>query len=146
MLRYAKAFLDGGKAADGSTWLEQGTVAAMLEPQVEVPDPYTLGRHWGLGWILFEYGGRRVFGHDGGTLGQAAFLRVIPDRRAAVALLTTGGGASDLSQAFLTYVYAELADIELPPRPEPVPGASGGDRGRQVGRYVRAAATTEIEE
>ena len=30
----------------------------MLEPQVDVPDPYTLGAHWGVGWILYQEDGR----------------------------------------------------------------------------------------
>ena len=51
---FARVFLDRGRAPDGTAWLAEPTVAAMLEPQVAVPDPYTLGAHWGVGWILYQ--------------------------------------------------------------------------------------------
>ena len=31
--------------------------------------------------ILFEWDGRRVYGHDGGTIGQSSRLRIVPDAR-----------------------------------------------------------------
>ena len=64
---------------------------AMTEHQADVPDKYILGDSWGLGWIRFGWDGRRLIGHDGNTLGQAAFLRVLPDEGLAVTLLTNGG-------------------------------------------------------
>ena len=56
--------------------LSAESARAMREAQIAVPDRWLLGSHWGLGWILFDWGGRRLYGHDGNTLGQAAFLRV----------------------------------------------------------------------
>src|SRR4051794_37276209 len=145
VVRFAKAFLDGGRAADGTQWLQPDSVAAMREPQVEVPDRFTLGRHWGVGWIHYDYGAG-VFGHDGTTLGQNAYLRIVPGRNVAVAILTNGGGAADLAHTLLTELLSELADVDVPARPEPVQGASGGHRSLQAGRYVRAAATIEVGE
>ena len=60
----------------------------MTEKQADLPDKYTLGDSWGIGWIRFGWDGRRLIGHDGNTLGQAAFLRA-PARRGA------GGHAPD---------------------------------------------------
>ena len=48
---------------------------------------------WGLGWALQDFGGHKVIGHDGGTIGQYSFLRVSPEKRFAVAMLTNGGDA-----------------------------------------------------
>lgn len=146
VLRFAKVFLDGGRAADGTAWLSEASVSSMLQPQVEVPNKFTLGNHWGVGWILFDHDGRSMFGHDGATLGQNAFLRIVPDRRVAVVLLTNGGATGDLAHAILDEVLEEYAGVRLPALLEPVENASGGDRSTQVGSYVRAAAAMEIEE
>ena len=96
----------------------------MREPQVEVPTG-GIGEseaHWGLGWSVYTWSGRTVVGHDGGTIGQAAFLRVVPDSGAAVALLTNGGDPFGLFRDLCGELLAEVAGVELPP--EPVPAAS----------------------
>src|SRR5207302_10702994 len=54
---------------------------------VECPDN-GLASHWGLGWLMHTDHGPKVVGHDGNTSGQTAFLRVIPEKKIAVALLT----------------------------------------------------------
>lgn len=146
VVRYAETFLNGGTARNGEAWLSEATVQSMLEPQVTVPNPYTLGAEWAVGWILYQTGERLVFGHDGATLGQGAFLRIVPDRNVAVALLSNGGGMGDLSQALLREVLREVADVELATPLSPVDGASGGDRASQVGTYRRAAATMRFTE
>ena len=84
-------------------------------------------------------------GHDGSTIGQAAALRVMPDRGVAVALLLNGGGMVDVTDALLREVLRETADIELAPSLAPVDGADGGDRALQVGVYRRSAETLEVE-
>lgn len=140
----ARAFLTQGRAPDNSAWLSTSTVSSMLEPQVAVPDPYTLGAHWGLGWILYEEGDRLVYGHDGATLGQNACLRVVPDCGVAVAVLMNGGGTADFAHTLLAEVLGDVADLPVHPLPEPVEGASGGDRSTQVGIYRRAATTMEF--
>ena len=59
--------LEGGKAPDGTQVLGATSTSAMQERQVAVPDRWTLGDGWGLGWILFDWDGRKVIGHDGNT-------------------------------------------------------------------------------
>ena len=46
---------------------------------------------WGLGWALKNWDGCPLYGHDGATLGQYAFLRVEPRSGVAMVLLTNGG-------------------------------------------------------
>jgi CubicO group peptidase (beta-lactamase class C family) len=115
VLTFAKMHLDGGKAADGTQVLSEKSVKAMQEPQIAVPDPYTLGSHWGVGWILFDWNGRRLCGHDGNTIGQSSFLRVAPDANVAITLLTNGGDAHDVYLTLFAELFRELAEIEMPP-------------------------------
>ena len=101
VLAFARMHLSGGKAADGTRVLSAAGAQAMTEHQADLPDKYVLGDSWGIGWIRFGWDGQRLVGHDGNTIGQAAFLRVLPDPqggRLAVTLLTNGGNTRDLYQ------------------------------------------------
>ncbi|MBO0831112.1 MAG: serine hydrolase, partial [Actinobacteria bacterium] len=88
LLGFARMHLTGGTAPDGSRLLEASSAAAMTTLQADLPDKHTLGDSWGIGWIRFGWNGRRLIGHDGNTIGQSAFLRLLPDEGLAVALLT----------------------------------------------------------
>jgi hypothetical protein len=116
----------------------------MIEKQVELPDPYTLGDSWGIGWARFGWGGRRLIGHDGGTLGQAAFLRALPEEGLVVALFTNGGHAQDLYVDLYREIFAELAGLEmaspLAPPTEPV----AVDVTPFLGRYERAGMRLDV--
>ena len=147
VLAFAQLHLANGTTPDGTRLLSEQSAAAMRSPQVEVPDPYTLGSHWGLGWILMTWDGRSVFGHDGGTLGQTAFLRVLPDEGLSVCLLTNGGkGPRELFAELYGELFAELAGVRLPALLEPTPGASIDDAGRFTGRYAREGVEMTITE
>ncbi len=78
-LAFARMHLNGGLAADGTRVLSEESVTAMAEKHADLPDKYILGDSWGLGWIRFGWDGRRLIGHDGNTIGQGAFLRVLPE-------------------------------------------------------------------
>lgn len=145
VLEFAKLHLDDGVAPDGTRVLSTDTARAMREPQVEVPDPYTLGSHWGLGWILMTWSGRPVYGHDGSTIGQGAFLRILPDARLAVCLLTNGGHGRDLFQDLYAEIFAELADVEMPGRLEPLAAPPPVDVARHAGTYARESVRLTVE-
>ncbi|MFI9049540.1 serine hydrolase domain-containing protein [Streptomyces sp. NPDC053427] len=113
--RFARLFVDGGTAPDGSRVMSAETVEAMLTREVEMPDQWFLGAHWGLGWGLFEWDGVRGFGHDGSTFGQLAYLRAIPEKGIAIALLTNGGGAAPkIFETLCRELTAELAGVTMP--------------------------------
>ena len=82
--------------------------------QADLPDKYLLGDSWGLGWIRFGWNGHRLIGHDGNTIGQAAFLRILPEHGLAVTLLTNGGHTRDLYEDLYREVFEELAGVEMP--------------------------------
>jgi CubicO group peptidase (beta-lactamase class C family) len=135
-LAFAQLHLADGVAADGTRVLSTESARAMREPQVEVPDRWTLGSHWGLGWILMTWG-RPVYGHDGNTLGQAGFLRIVPDAGVAVCLLANGGHARDLFIDLFGEILGELAGVEMPARLEPAATPPDVDLTRYAGDYAR---------
>ncbi|MFJ6076357.1 serine hydrolase [Streptomyces sp. NPDC093065] len=146
VLAFARLHLAGGTASDGTRLLSERAARAMTEQQVELPDTLTLGDSWGLGWIRFGWDGRRLIGHDGSTLGQAAFLRVLPEQDLAVTLLTNGGAAKDLYRELFGEIFAELAGVALPEPPRPPSEPVSVDVRRYLGRYERAGTRIDILE
>jgi hypothetical protein len=146
--------LAGGLAADGTRVLSAESTAAMTRLEADLPDKYSLGDSWGIGWIRFGWDGQRLVGHDGNTIGQAAFLRVLPDPGnpgggLAVTLLTNGGHARDLYHDLYREIFAELAGVEMPAaiQPPPVPAENGpaeADITPHLGRYERAGVLIEV--
>jgi len=101
-LTFAAAHLRGG-VLDGGRLLSADSAAAMTSQQVARVD--TAGQEdassWGLGWALGTWGGARVVGHNGNTIGQSAFLRLLPEHGLATVLLTNGGRADQLHRALV---------------------------------------------
>jgi hypothetical protein len=145
VLAFARLHLTGGLAADGTRLLREDSAAAMAAHQADLPDPYILGDSWGLGWIRFGWEGHRLIGHDGNTLGQAAFLRLLPEQGLAVALLTNGGHTRDLYEDLYREIFAEVAGVAMPhpfaPPSEPVTV----DVSPYVGTYERTSVRMEVE-
>jgi CubicO group peptidase (beta-lactamase class C family) len=144
LLAFARMHLDGGKAEDGTQVLSEASVKAMREQQVTLPPLGLMGTHWGLGWELFDWPGGLVFGHDGGTVGQSAFLRVVPGKDVAIALLTNGGNPIAVYSEVFGHLLKELADIELPANPVPPAAPERIDASRYLGTYANSMGKTEI--
>ncbi|WP_353114545.1 serine hydrolase [Microbacterium sp.] len=144
VLAFARMHLEGGVAVDGTRVLSEDLVAEMQRQQVEVPDPYTLGSAWGLGWMLFDWDGRRVFGHDGTTIGQYAFLRVLPEEGLAIVLLTNGVGGKQVMTELFREIFAELADLRVPGGLAMPDEPFDGDVDRVLGTYERAGVTADV--
>lgn len=115
VLRFAEAHLRGGLGAEGARILSAESAEAMSCHEVTLPEPYSLGDSWGLGWIRYGWDGHRLVGHDGNTVGQSAFLRLLPEAGLAVVLLTNGGQTRDLYQELYTEVFEELAGVRVQP-------------------------------
>ena len=144
LLAFARLHMAGGVTADGTRLLTEETVAEMQAFQAEVPDKHVLGDSWGLGWIRFDWNGERLYGHDGNTLGQAAFMRIHPGTGLAVALLTNGGNTHDFYEDLYREIFDELTDVEMkhpivaPAEPADV------DVTAHVGVYERASVRMEV--
>lgn len=136
VVAFARMHLDGGRAPDGTQVLPTELVEAMSRPLVDVPNPYGLADHWGLGWFVCDWDGRSVYGHDGSTVGQNAFLRIDPGSGVAVALLTNGGQTHGAFSDVFSALFDELCGITVPtftPPPDPLEV----DGGRHAGVYER---------
>jgi hypothetical protein len=136
--------LTGGVAADGTRVLGEDTVTAMQSFQADLPDKYLLGDSWGIGWIRMGWGGKRLIGHDGNTLGQAAFLRLYPEEGLAVTLLTNGGNARDFYQDLYREIFAELAEVTITESLEPPAEPVDVDITPHLGVYERASVKIDV--
>jgi hypothetical protein len=92
----------------------------MLKPQVKLQkhSPNAIG-NWGLSWFLMNYNGEKLFGHDGATIGQFAFLRIVPEKNMAIAMLTNGGDAKGLYQVMFGELLGSVAKVVEPELPSP---------------------------
>ena len=141
---YARMHLDGGVASDGTRVLSAEGVRAMQERQVELPELGLMGDAWGLGWEIFDWDGGPVIGHDGGTIGQNAFLRMVPSKGVAVVVLTNGGQTVDLYHAIVSKVLAALADVTVPALPSLPEAPVTVDVDRILGTYSSSVSDSTV--
>jgi len=149
LIAFARMHLGDGKAADGTQVLAPGTAARMHEKQVELPYLGVMGTSWGLGFERFDRPGAEggeLIGHDGNTIGQAAFLRMVPLAGVAVALLTNGGDAAMLYRDVVDHVLTELTGSGLPPLPTPPAEPARIDASRFVGTYSAQVADLTVSQ
>jgi hypothetical protein len=113
----------------------------MLSPNTPTVNAGTI-QSFGLGFMLFDWNGVPLFGHDGATIAQNSFLR-IHESGLVVALLTNGGDVQGLAHEVLTTIFGELARC-TPPMPQ-----EGTDRpidfSRYTGIYHRGLTSFRIE-
>jgi CubicO group peptidase (beta-lactamase class C family) len=136
LLGFVRMHLEGGTAPDGSRVLRPASVQAMQTRQVDLPRLSGMGDAWGLGWELFDTPQGAVVAHDGGTIGQAAFLRVVPEAGVAIAMLTNGGDVFGLFNDVVARLLTDLTGVELPARPTPPEEPQQVDVSRYLGRYA----------
>ena len=135
LVAFARMHLEDGRAADGTVVLAPGTAARMHEKQVGLPDLGLMGTSWGLGFERFDTPDGAIIGHDGSTIGQNAFLRMVPEAGVAVALLTNGGDTVSLYHEVVGHVLDALTDTTLPALPQPPADPPPVDATRFVGTY-----------
>jgi CubicO group peptidase (beta-lactamase class C family) len=144
LLGFARLHLADGTAPDGTQVLSADLARSMRRQEVQLADPYTLGDAWGLGWILMTWDGQRVIGHDGSTIGQSSFLRLLPEQDLAIGLLTNGGDSRALFEALFRELFDDLAGVRMPELPEPMDDTRGVDLRRYVGTYERLSVRLDI--
>ncbi len=133
LVRFGLPFLQQGRQSGDEGWLSASSVNAMQQPQVGLPE---YGQHfftdWGLGWGLVKDRGPLVIGHDGGTIGQCALLRVIPEHNTVFAVLLNSDSFFDVLGEVLRDFMQGLCAIDYP---NPEPEASDIDLDKYCGQY-----------
>jgi len=119
LLKFAAMHMNGGKNEQGEKILNAGSVKAMQRRQIRAlkHTPFDI-TGWGLGWMLMDWNGHKLYGHDGNTIGQSAFLRILPEKNLAVAMLTNGGDTRGLFYEIYGKVFESLARVSVPGDPE----------------------------
>lgn len=141
VIDFVRLYLDGGRTHSGRQLLSARSIEQAWEPQAVVWDP-SMGQHWGLGWMLTEWGGKKVVGHDGGTVGQGSFVRVIPDEQIAVVLLGNGPGVGDLMPEIVGGIIEDLSGV---PAPAPLePDGEAVEKQAWFGSYERVNMHIEV--
>jgi CubicO group peptidase (beta-lactamase class C family) len=135
LVTFARMHLEDGRTADGTQVLAPGTAARMHDRQVDLPELGLMGTSWGLGFERFDTPAGTIIGHDGNTIGQGAFLRMVPEAGLAVALLTNGGDVISLYRDVVGHILGELTDVGLPALPVPPAEPRPIDAERYVGTY-----------
>ncbi len=146
LLAFARMHLEDGRAADGTQVLAPGTPSRMQAKQVDLPYLGHLGTSWGLGFERFDRPGGDLVGHDGNTIGQAAYLRLVPEAGVAVTLLSNGGDVGLLFRDVVGHALRELTGRSLPDEPVPPADAQSIDASRYAGTYVCSSATLKVSE
>lgn len=147
LLAFARMHLDGGKAPNGARVLGTAAAEAMRERQVRIPGAGEGPRAVGLAWRLHEWTGGPLFGHDGSTAGQNAYLRIDPASGLIACLLTNASSAEPLYRPLFAEIFEQYAGLGMPADPSPAPDA-GGRTGPELasfaGRYERSSRRFDI--
>jgi CubicO group peptidase (beta-lactamase class C family) len=145
LLAFARMHIDGGRARSGAQVLSEASVTAMQERQASLPATGEGDAGWGLGWMRFSWSGRHIVGHDGGTIGQNSSLRVLPDERFAVAVLTnTNFAGGMLANRVMRWLFGQVVDVETPERLKPPETPPQFDLAPYAGVYEKVGTRTTI--
>jgi CubicO group peptidase (beta-lactamase class C family) len=136
VLTMAYLFLTGGQAQGGAQVVAAESIRQIMRPAVAIPDPYSFGYAYGLGLMLFDWHGAAVYGHDGNTIGQGAYLRILPDAQIALCMLTNGALRDSFYKQVFNEILTELGAVTIPDLPEPN-RTLALDLCRYEGRYER---------
>lgn len=135
LVAFARMHVADGLAEDSTRVLSAASARAMREAAAHLPPLSGMGPAWGLGWNLVTTESPVVIGHDGGTIGQAAYLRVCPELGVAIALLTNGGNVTGLFNEIVEPLFQELIGSKLPDAPVPASTPPDVDVTALVGSY-----------
>ena len=114
LVRFVQMHMESGAGPLGDRVLFAGSVAAMQQVQVVKPVLSTSSvAAQGLGWNMQEWGGKRVIGHGGGTIGQLSFLECVPEEGLVIALLTNSGGGLAMWHDLGRWLFEELAGVKM---------------------------------
>lgn len=142
LLRLAALHCNDGKSQDNRRLLSSRSLSTMQQPLVDLP-PLSPVRSWGLGWMILQSRSETILGHDGNTIGQSAFLRVLPRKRLAAALVTNGGDTKAFARDIFDYTFQKIAGIRVV-QPASLVNDIRLDPAAYIGRYQKLNSAVEI--
>jgi CubicO group peptidase (beta-lactamase class C family) len=140
LLTFARLHVEEGRGPDGTDLLVPAAIAEMQEPQVESPLP---GEDQALGWTVRRWGPLVCLGQDADTIGQRAFLRVVPERRFALCVLTNSPPGAALARELIPRIASDLLDVDASPVVAAA-AASPLDPERLSGSYERLHQRVDV--
>ena len=115
--------------------LEDPALAVLRETHEEIRIHGWLDA-WCLGQARFDWEGGPVWGWDGLISGERAVLRLLPEQRSAIVVLTNGSTGRAMCRSLLRELTSECFGMSEPAlQLEPSPGAAG-DLSRFAGVYA----------
>jgi CubicO group peptidase (beta-lactamase class C family) len=143
LIAFVRMHLDGGRL-DGQQFLSTSSVNEMRRTQIRLPR-WSQDAEMGVGWMIESFCGERLLKHVGGTVGQVAYLYVLPDRPFAVALLTNSFGGPALWSDLGRWLFTELTGVWEAGKPQPPESPPEINPERYIGCYRRRDTDTEIQ-
>lgn len=133
LLAFAAAHMNGAPV------VSPAIAAAMATPHARLVDQTA----WGLGWKLIRRGDVGFVGHDGGTIGQSAFLWMAPEHGLAVALCANGGDARAAWEALAHPLFRDICG-QIPQAEIAEPSTEPVDLSRFEGRYDNVGVDAHV--
>ena len=91
---------------------------------------------WCLGWAWFDWAGGQVWGWDGLVSGERSVLRIVPEHRAAVVLMTNASTGRAMYRTLFTELMESFFGITVPPLRLDASPRAAGDLSRFAGVYA----------
>jgi CubicO group peptidase (beta-lactamase class C family) len=97
MASYVAMQLNSGDSLSGERVVSAENLAECWTPHVALPatppdlQPDFVSAGYGLGWVAYDYGGRRFIGHSGGIDGFTTFIGFFPDDGLGLVVLSNEG-------------------------------------------------------
>ncbi|MER7953123.1 serine hydrolase domain-containing protein [Streptomyces sp. NPDC096030] len=118
--------------------------AVLRTAHVDLPNPHTGGRQWGIGWSLDEWDGHAVASHTGDTIGQHAALWVLPELGTVVVALINGGRSVEFQHRLVAELLGNLHAIDVPAPVAPPERPVHADVDPFTGVYERAGSRIHV--
>jgi CubicO group peptidase (beta-lactamase class C family) len=115
--------------------LEDSSLAALRTVQANVAIHGWLDS-WCLGWGRFDWPGGPVWGWDGLVNGERSFLRILPQHRAAVVLMTNSSAGRAMYRSLIADLMASQFGIVVPALNLDPDARAAGDLSRFAGVYA----------
>ncbi len=142
VVTFGAIHMNDGRALNGAQILSPASVKLMQTSHFKLT---AMDAAMGLGWILEEWANTKVIWHNGGTLGQLSFLWVLPERRAAVCILTNADSGPLLADKLSRELFKERFGIDRPEMPTVPDEPVKLDLKKYAGTYERLGVKIAAE-